>query len=365
MDKKNASLKKIIVKGYKSIKELDINLKALTVLIGANGAGKSNFISLFELINKIIEKSLEFYVAQSGGADTILYFGQQTTDELFLNLRFENNGYSITLIPTQTGNLMFSSEDCYFYGLNYKKPYEKFLGGGHKETRLYGPINTKMTSYIRDIMKSWKIYHFNDTGEKSKMKQKQNIDDNIRLKADASNIASFLYLLKKKYHNSYRNIIDTIQLVAPFFDDFILRPDPINDNMIQLEWKEKNSDAYFNAHSFSDGTLRFICLATLLLQPQSFLPSVILLDEPELGLHPYAISVLSALLKSVSTKTQVIISTQSVTLVNQFDIEDIVVVDRDNEQSTFKHLEKKEMENWLEDYGLGDLWEKNIFGGRP
>ena len=162
-----------------------------------------------------------------------------------------------------------------------------------------------------------------------------------------------------------KNIIDTIQLVAPFFDDFILRPDPINDNMIQLEWKEKNSDAYFNAHSFSDGTLRFICLATLLLQPQSFLPSVILLDEPELGLHPYAISVLSALLKSVSTKTQVIISTQSVTLVNQFDIEDIVVVDRDNEQSTFKHLEKKEMENWLEDYGLGDLWEKNIFGGRP
>ncbi|HZI07942.1 MAG TPA: AAA family ATPase, partial [Archangium sp.] len=161
----------------------------------------------------------------------------------------------------------------------------------------------------------------------------------------------------------YRRIVSTIRLVAPFFDDFRLRPSPFNEQKIQLEWSERNSDAYFNAHALSDGTLRFICLATLLLQPN--LPSLILIDEPELGLHPYAIQVLAGLVRSASEKTQVILSTQSVTLVNQFEPEDLVVVDRANGESLFRRLSSEDTQDWLEGYSLGELWEKNVFGGRP
>jgi predicted ATPase len=183
------------------------------------------------------------------------------------------------------------------------------------------------------------------------------------LRPDGANLAAFLYWMRARHSDHFRNIVDGVRMVAPFFDDFVLEPSRLNPERIRLEWKERGSDSYFSAFALSDGTLRFMCLATLLLQP--FLPSTVLLDEPELGLHPYAITILSDLLRGASTKTQVIVSTQSVTLVNQFEPQDVVVVERHDRQSAFRRLESGEMENWLDDYGLGDLWEKNIIGGRP
>jgi predicted ATPase len=169
--------------------------------------------------------------------------------------------------------------------------------------------------------------------------------------------------MQEKQRDHFNNIRDTIRQVAPFFDEFRLQPSKLNESKIKLEWKEKGSDAYFNASSLSDGTLRFICLATLLLQPE--LPSMVLLDEPELGLHPAAVTLLADLLASASTRTQVIVATQSVTLVNQFTPNDVWTVDRSDNQSAFRHLNDTDMSNWLEDYGLGELWEKNVLGARP
>ena len=154
-----------------------------------------------------------------------------------------------------------------------------------------------------------------------------------------------------------------VRLVAPFFDDFSLRPLPENKDLIKLEWMERNSDYPFLASHLSDGTLRFICLATVLLQPDP--PDLILIDEPELGLHPYALNILADLIKSASTKSQIVISTQSVSLVNQFEVEDILVVDRYNGETTIRRLVEEELVDWLNDYSLGELWEMNIFGGKP
>jgi predicted ATPase len=241
------------------------------------------------------------------------------------------------------------------------------FGGGHKESKLKAESrnnsNTTIADYVIHAVHSWKVYHFHDTSSGAKVKQKGDINDNRSFRSDASNLAAFLYLLKETKNNYYQKIVATIRIVAPFFDDFVLRPDPHNLEKIQLEWKEKGSDTYFNSHVLSDGTLRFMCLATLLLQPE--LPSTIIIDEPELGLHPYAITILASLIRSAATKTQVIVSTQSVPLVNQFEPKDIIVVDRIESQSTFTRLEKTDLINWLDDYGLGDLWEKNLFGGRP
>jgi predicted ATPase len=356
------------VKGFKSIKELDLELRPLNVLIGANGSGKSNFISLFQLINKIAEKNLQLFVGESGGADLILYYGQKVTRELSVSLFFDLNSYEFTLVPSATNTLIFSDETCTFWGPGHPQPYVEPLGAGHTETNLHKEIEIKkkpgkIGQHVLSGIQSWKIYHFHDTGSSSGVKQFCNINDNFALRPDASNLAAFLFFLRANHSQYYRDIVETIRLAAPFFNDFILRPHPYNNQLIQLEWSEVGTDAYFNAHSFSDGTLRFICLATLLLQP--VLPSTILLDEPELGLHPYAITLLAALLRSAATKTQVIVATQSVTLVNQLVPEDIIVVDRHKKQSIFRHLDKEDMTGWLDEYGLGDLWEKNIFGGRP
>lgn len=360
-------LSHLTVKGFKSIKNLELNLNSLNVLIGANGSGKSNFISLFHLVNRIIDNKLQLYVSQSGGADSLLYFGQKVTDKIYVKLDFSSSSYEFSLIPARDNSLVFSHETVFFHDKTlYPRPYHMQIGSGHKETKLHDTPKERgrgIAQYVLGAVGDWTIYHFQDTSDSARVKKPGNINDNSKLRPDAANLAAYLFFLKKSHRQHYDNIVETIRMAAPFFDDFILRPNPINPEQIQLEWREKESDAYFNAHSLSDGTLRFICLSTLLLQPT--LPSTILLDEPELGLHPYAITLLSGLLKSAATRTQVIISTQSVTLVNQFNSEDIIVVDREEKQSVFKHLKKEDMANWLEEYGLGDLWEKNIIGGRP
>ena len=361
------SLDRIRASGFKSIKDMDLELRKLNVLIGSNGVGKSNFIGLFKLLNNIVEEKLQVYVGSCGGSETLLHFGRKTTPQISIDLSFADNtnGYKCILSPTADDTLIFSYEESWFHdGSRYVNPLRVPLGSGHKETKLSEEAKTKnIARYVRDDLKSWKVYHFHDTSDSAKVKQTGDLEDNPVLRPDAGNLAAFLYRLKDKSPTHYANIVDATRLVFPFFDDFALAPSALNPDKIRLEWRETGSDAYFNASALSDGTLRFMCLSTLLLQP--YLPTAILLDEPELGLHPYAITILAELLRGAATKTQVIVSTQSLSLVNQFEPEDIIVVEREERHSVFRHLDKADMQSWLDDYGLGDLWEKNIIGGRP
>ncbi len=369
-------IKRIILKGFKSIRELDLELRPLNVLIGANGAGKSNFIAVFHLLNEMINGNFQDAIARAGGAEIFLYFGKKVTNQIKVELHFPPNGYKCSWKPAADGTLYFGEETCLFWGRKqmgkqagdkFPEPLEVPLGTGHKESKLPEAAAEEkprgVLHYTMEALKSWRVYHFHDTSSTAGVKTLGDINDNPYFRSDASNLAAFLYALKNRPGNHYTAIRDTIRQVAPFFDDFLLRPDLTNDGKIRLKWREKGTDYPFMAHHLSDGTLRFMCLATLLLQPTP--PSTILIDEPELGLHPYAITMLAALMQSASKKTRVIVSTQSVPLVNQLQPEDILVVDRQSGQSTFKHLEKDEIQGWLDDYGLGDLWEKNLLGGRP
>lgn len=358
---------KIQIYGYKSIKALDLDLKQLNILIGANGAGKSNVISFFKFLNELVEYRLKVFVGQKAGANSFLHYGRKTTPRLSAYLHFGANAYSFSLLPTDADSFVFENEELIFKGVFYPTPKITRLGGGHAETLMHearqkGGRNS-VANYVVSHLASWRLYHFHDTGDSAPTKQASEINDNLFFRGDGSNLAAFLYLLKAQNPIYYENIRATVQTVTPFFDDFILRPMPHNPNLIQLEWKEKGSDFPFRAQHLSDGTLRFICLATLLLQPQ--LPSLILIDEPELGLHPYAIHVLANLIQLASQKTQLLISTQSITLLNLFLPEDIIVVDRKDGQSTFTRLDKVTIEEWMTQYSLGDLWEKNTFGGKP
>ena len=361
-----SSLDRIIIRGFKSIREADLPLGPLNVLIGANGAGKSNLIATFDLLHSIVEGRLQTSVARAGGASSLLHYGPKQTNELVLELQFGAAGYRATLGSAPGDALFFENEECWNEGASYTRPFVVRLGGGHKETELTAEAARfpgKIAARVLSTLRSWRIYHFHDTSPGAPVKQKGRIDDNASLRADASNLAAFLYRLRESEEPAYRRIVAAIRQVAPFFDDFELRSDPLGQDRIQLEWRERGSDEYFNAHSMSDGTLRFVCLATLLLQPLP--PSLVLIDEPELGLHPFAITQLAAMLQSAATKTQVLVATQSVTLMNQLDPGDIVVVDRAEGPSTFKRIGLDEVEAWAEDYALGDLWEKNVLGGRP
>lgn len=347
--------------GYKSIADCDLELRMLNVLIGANGAGKSNFIGFFRLIGKILDQQLQSAVGAGGGPDAMLHFGRKTSEELSAELYFGNNGYKFKLQPTQDNRMMFARECLWWNICGDWQPRS-----GHFETHveeLKG--RNKIYPYVVPPMRSWRVYHFHDTSTSALVKQIHGINDNEYLRDDARNLAAFIYRLKNHHPAHYKRIVKSIQLVAPFFGDFHLRPTVDNKEKIQLEWTEAGHDVPFTVGALSDGTLRFICLATVLLQPEEFMPASILIDEPELGLHPYAIAVLGALMKSASEKHQLIISTQSVELVNEFTATDLIVVDKDKGASTFKRPDAVALSEWLAEYSLGELWKKNILGGRP
>lgn len=360
MPVKRNQLSKIYISGYKSIRECKLSLNKINVLIGSNGAGKSNFISALSLLQNVLNKALQLSVAQSG-VNSLFYNGRKETEEIYIEVFFNNNSYGFYLIPTDDNRVIFRKE---FYGYD---THESTVASGHDESKWEHGVPNKINSYVRPILakQNWKVYHFHDTGRSAKVKQEHNISNNKVLMYDAANLAAFLYRLKNNYEKNYQEIINTIQLIAPYFNDFILEPQESNEEQIILKWSQKGCDDVFNASQLSDGTLRFICLATLLLQPHELQPATIIVDEPELGLHPYAITIFSEMVKQLSDEKQIIISTQSVELLNEFDVEDVIVVNRSDNGSVFNRLNAEELSVWLEnDYALGDLWKKNILGGR-
>jgi predicted ATPase len=365
-------VKTITLRGYKSIAKLDsFELHNLNVLIGANGSGKSNFISIFGLLEAVVASAgnLQIFVQKQGGPDALLHGSRKRTQRLDAEIYFEkssgiSNGYRISLTPTLDNRLIFSREETWIDG-NYtpRGGTATSLGRGHDEAKLRED-QKPVSNQVRPAMQSWRQYHFHDTSDSAAVKRPHGSNDNLRLKSAADNLAAFLYRLNKDFPSAHQRIVDTIKLVAPFFGGFVIR-DPMPEN-VELEWFEQTDpDTPYKAHVLSDGTLRFICLITLLMQPVHLLPDTLLIDEPELGLHPYAINVLADVLKQVAESKQVIVSTQSVELLSAFEPQDVVVVERENGQTVLKRLDPVELQDWLADYNLGELWKRNVLGGRP
>jgi predicted ATPase len=361
-------LNSITVRGYKSIAALEgFELRNLNVLIGANGAGKSNFIGIFKLLAALADGNLQTFVQKQGGPDALLHGSRKRTQQIDAEIYFEensygvSNGYRISLSPTVDNRLIFSREETWIDGHYVTKAIA--LGAAHDEAKLRADRQA-VSKYVRPAMQSWRQYHFHDTGDSAAVKRPHGSNDNLRLKPAADNLAAYLARLKKTSSDAYQRIVDTIKLAAPFFGGFVIR-DPLPDS-IELEWFEQSDpDTPYKAHVLSDGTLRFICLTTLLMQPVELLPDTVLIDEPELGLHPYAINLLADMLKQVAETKQVIVSTQSVELLNAFEPQDVVVVERDSGATVLNRLDSDELKDWLEDYDLGDLWKRNVLGGRP
>ena len=354
------TLRRIRIEGFKSIALADIALRDLNIVVGANGSGKSNLMGAFRLLERVLSGNLQLHVASD--PDRLLHHGSKATPALAIDLEFARHSYRFGL-KAERGTLVFESERLLYRGDWHDGPTNT---PGHLESRLEQTLRegpAKLPKAVFATMRSLTVHHFGDTSDSAPAKRVADLSDNRALRADAANLAAYLYLLQEKHATAFRHIEEHVRLVAPFFDRFVLAPLRANENKIKLEWRQKGSDAYFDAYSLSDGTLRFICLATLLLQPVP--PTLILLDEPELGLHPYAIRVLAEMLEAASKRSQVLLATQSVTLLNQSAPADVLVAENEAGATTFKRLDEVALERWLADFSLGELWEKNVLGGRP
>jgi predicted ATPase len=361
------TIKRITIEGFKSIRKLeDFELRALNVLIGANGAGKSNFLEFFRLVRELIGQRLQLKVQKDGGASACLYLGPKVTTKFAARLFLGGYGYRFALVPTADGRLIFEEEEVMPH-THVQNDIWLPLGSGHAETKITDYMGTSVDAQsLHRALSSSIVYHFHDTSEAAGVLHENQKNDNEYLRPDGRNLAAFLYRTRQVDPAAYAKVRDVVKLAAPFFEDFKLRPMPENPDLIQLEWLQKGSDYPFLARQLSDGTLRFICLAAALV-PNNFVHSpTVLFDEPELGLHPFALTLLASLFEQVARQNrQVIVSTQSAQLLNEFSPEDIIVVERTQGKSVFGRLDSAQLSGWLEDYTLGDLWQKNVLGGRP
>ncbi len=358
----------ITIQGFKSIQLLeDFPLGKINVLIGANGSGKSNFVGFFSLLREMVEGRLEMAVNKAGGADRLLFLGPKITSKIIAELKFGENGYGFWLEPTADNRLIFGDERIQYLSSfrGRTDSLDRSIGKGHTESKLKGHsgYNADVAEYVYGVVSSWVVYHFHDTSDTAAMRRTGSVRDNEQLRPRGENLAAFLFRLREEKKDTYDLILDTVRLATPFFHDFKLRPKKSNgDELIELEWEQKDSDYPFHASQLSDGTLRFIALATALLQPNP--PATMLIDEPELGLHPQALDILANLILQAQNRTQLIVSTQSAPMLNAFEPEQIVVIDRVEGESQFRRLKADDLREWLvQDYTLADLWQKNVYGG--
>ena len=374
-----ARIDRLTVRGFKSIRALeDFELHGLNVLIGANGAGKSNLLSLFRMLEQLSLKRLQLFVRDSGGPEGLLFGGRRRTSTVSVDVVFAggHRRYGFSLEPAGGDGMAFASESM----LPGIAGFDRYVArgtlpiengeiewtGGHGEARLADCDGGAFASYVLPEMRRWRVFHFQDVSRIAKVRQPAAVRDNLRLQEDAGNLAPFLRRLRERHPAHYRRVVDAVRIAVPFFGDFVYR-DALNpDDRMELEWFHGfDRDTVLGPHHISDGTLRFLCLATLLLQPVELQPSLILIDEPELGQHPAALTVLAEMLRTARDGRQVVVATQSPDLVSELDPEDVVVVDRKDDASVFTRLDGDDLRDWLEDYSLGDLWKMNVVGGRP
>lgn len=371
-----AYLKRLSLAGYRSydndFEKNTIDFQKLNIIIGANGAGKSNLVSFLEMISYMMTRGLRSYVSRQDGGNSLMYFGPKNTDQIRGELLLEDqpggktDRYSFALELSAANQLFFAEEKMEYQDQRYSAPYVQDFGVGHFEAGAadFGDVTVRT---LRGCLERLKIFHFNDTSISSRIRSSTNTADGGYLRADGGHLAGFLHRLKKNEaeYAYYQRIVRYIRMILPQFYDFALEPD--ENGYISLNWVQNGAEEVFGPHQLSDGALRFIALTTLLLQPSASAPMTIILDEPEIGLHPYAISVLAREIRMANQTSQIIVSTQSPLLLNYFTCDDIITAEYDPERqaSVLRRHTSDELKEWLNDYSLGELWEKNVLGGLP
>lgn len=365
------------IRGFRSLADVELsNLQNANVLIGANGSGKSNLIRFFEMISIMLgpQRGLNEFVQRHGGADDQLYRGSRVTSRMAgdLTVRADEEVYEyrFVLAHAQPDRLVFAKEAIRDGGLSGEAGWSSF-GDHHPEAsvvyiphvRTVPQTDQRAARVILDLLRSCVAYQFHDTSDNSNFKKRWDADDNNCLLPDGGNLPAVLYRLEREDIPRFEAISRHVRRVLPVFERFQIEE---SYGKVALRWKAVGADKTFGAHLTSDGSLRFFALVTLLNLPREMLPAVLLLDEPELGLHPAAVSLVGSMMKALAVDRQIIVATQSPLLVDAFDLQEIVVADLHEDGTRLRTVEPETFRHWLDDdFTSGELWQKNLFGEHP
>lgn len=371
-------IERVHVQGFRSLADVELaDLPRAAVLIGANGAGKSNFIRFFEMLSWMLKaRRLDEFVQKQGGADDQLHGGNRTTPrmeaELSIRTDVGRNDYRFALSHAHPDRLFFVEEGFRFSREDQlsKAPWQYLESGGREaeivrvvQSGAHPGINVKTASVVVHLLRDCAVYQFHDTSDESNFKKRWQVDDKDYIRSHGGNLAAVLLRLEREDLDRYELICEQIGRILPGFDRFELEE---SFGKVPLRWKARGTGKTFGAHLTSDGSLRFFALVTLLNLPAEMLPNVLLLDEPELGLHPAAVTLVGGMIRSLSEERQIIVATQSPLLVDAFDVEEIYVLELREGRTEVRKRPSNDYQAWLdEDFTPGELWQKNLLGGRP
>ena len=371
-------IESVRIKGFRSLANVELHdLRQAVVLIGANGSGKSNFVRFFEMLSWMLRSQrLGEFIERHGGADDQLFGGRKQTQVIEADIRLRTsqgrNDYSFALTHAHPDRFFFAKEAFRFSSKDFQKEAAwQFLDSGHREAAIVEAarspqdhsVNPRTVRVIVSLLRSCAVYQFHDTSDTSTFKRQWDLDSNSsELRSHGGNLATVLHCLEHEHTRRYEFICHQISRVLPNFDSFAIDE---RYGQVFLKWKARGQEKTFGAHLTSDGSLRFFALVTLLNLPPEMLPDMLLLDEPELGLHPAAVSLIGNMIKSLSEDRQIIVATQSPLLVDAFDLGEIITLDLREGQTQPRKLNPDEYRDWLEDFTTGELWQKNLLGGQP
>ncbi len=386
------------IQGFRSLREVDLALSPLSVLIGPNGSGKSNFMDLLSLMGEASYGHLADGIASRGGFDNVSFKGDP--GDIYVEFRFPPEG----VFQEERAPVKFrihlrrvgSLPKVWFEQVekapdeHHRNPLQ--LMRRDKDGCEFRSIKTRMTEELEEkaleseselaifqvkdqdkypapykllrMLQEWTFYRDIEVGPAAPIRQPSILRPTVRLASDGSNLASVLYSIQQQHPATWKEIEEILETVYPDFHSITFPPEG-GDGKVVLRWWERPYERKtgFSANLLSDGTLKLLCLIAILKSPDP--PPLICMDEPEVGLHPDWVKLVAELLQSASSRTQVIVASHSPQLVSKLDPNEIVVVEKEQGETCVQRLSEEELEKWMQQYQIGDLWLAGHFGGRP
>ncbi len=378
-------INRIKISGFRRLYDVDLQIKPLMVLIGANGVGKTSLLDVLSLLSASAEGRLNSELSELGGVVSVLTRTSADAVSLLVDMEvpgYEPLKYDLSLSPRGSGYAIthevlsqrqpvfaepFKHVDSRDGDIKYFQIEEQRLvrpdwEHDPRETSLSQvPKMFRQPEDLRRILGSASQYHVLDVGPRAPVKLPQQMKPATLPGADGEDLVSYLYYLREGDPDRFESIQDSLAAAFPDFEG--LSFPPVAAGMLAMTWKDKNFAKPLYMNELSEGTLRFLWLVSLLQSPS--LSTITMIDEPEVSLHPELLSLLADLMREASQRTQLIVATHSDRLIRFLRSEEVVVMDiGEDGLATATWADKMDLEEWLAEYSLDEVWRMGRMGGR-
>jgi predicted ATPase len=345
--------------GWRSIVDETIELGPLNVVVGGNGSGKSNLLSVFRVLNAMIGGRLQSLFAADRAVDDAtddwIHHGVNRAKAIAVSLVLQTrtgvSTYGAAWERAGDGRMPFVDERIGFMRDGREEPYQRLLGDGHLETQLSDVSNRgdHTARVIHNFLARSRFYSFSDLSADSLVRRPCPVQQNRFLAPNGQNAAAVLWRYQREHPDVFERIEAVVRQAFPEIQSILPRLSP-DGKLVSIDWKRRGTGNRFSLHTVSNGAILFLLMAMLTCQPSAELPLIMAIEEPELGLSPRGIDQLAELMRQASQECQILVTTHSPYLVDACDTEHVIVASQQNHQSQFRRLSDTALEAWLDEY---------------